>query len=322
MSLKRIFCTRELPKKTLQRLALLFDVEVWPNAEGPSHSVLVEKARSCNALVTLLTDRVDSQVLCQLAPKSIVSQFAVGVDNIDLPAAQRFNVQVTNTPGALTDTVVEVTYTLMLGALHRVGEADRYVRNGQWRVQWHPTMLLGRDIARQTLGIVGMGRIGKRVADIALNGFGAREVLYTSRSDKPELDRRFRRVDVDELCANADIVSVHCALTDDTRHLIDKRRIGLMKSSAVLVNTSRGPVVDQQALAEALRSRAIAAAGLDAFEREPIDLDDPLLRIDNCVLMPHLGSASLATREAMGRMVVDNLEAFFSDQPLISPCWS
>ncbi len=313
----RVFVTREIPGTGLQMIGQHFDVSVWPHERPPTSEEIVSAAQGCEGLVTLLSDNIDSGVIDALPRLRAISQYAVGYDNIDVEYATKRGIIVTNTPGVLTETTADLAWALLLAASRRVVEADRYVRAGEWRVAWGPTLLLGRDVYGATLGIVGMGRIGFAVGRRA-TGFNMR-VLYTSRSDtkitrRAENELGAKRVDLDTLLRESDFVSLHVPLTPRTRHLIGKRELGLMKPTAVLVNTSRGAVVDERELARALSERRIRAAGLDVFEREPIPLDSPLLGLDNVVIVPHIGSASVETRSKMAQICAENLIAALSGQ--------
>jgi lactate dehydrogenase-like 2-hydroxyacid dehydrogenase len=281
---------------------------------------LLRRVAGCDGILTLLTDRVDEELLDAAGPRlRVVSNLAVGYDNVDVPACARRGIAVGNTPGVLTETTADLAWALILAARRRVAEGDRYVRAGNWRT-WGPNLLLGSDVHGATLGIVGFGRIGQAVARRA-GGFGM-NVLYTSRTRLPkavETAHRARFVDLDELLARSDIVSLHCALTPETRGLIGRRALELMKSTATLVNTARGPVVDQAALYVALRDGVIATAGLDVTDPEPIAPDDPILSLDNCVVVPHIASATHATRGRMAEMAAANLLAGVRGDPLPTP---
>jgi lactate dehydrogenase-like 2-hydroxyacid dehydrogenase len=300
----RVFVTRRLPGDALERLAGGLDLDVWPDPLPPPDEALREHAGSAEGLLCMLTDRIDAGVVAACPRLRVVSQMAVGVDNIDVPAATARGIPVGHTPGVLTETTADLAFALLLAVARRIVEADRFVREGRWRT-WDPGGLLGRDIHGATLGIVGMGTIGRAVARRAA-GFEMR-LLFTSpsASDEPGATR----VSLDRLLNESDFVSLHCALTPETHHLIGERELRLMKRSAILVNTSRGPVVDQPALARALREGLIAGAGVDVTEVEPIPDDDPLLTASNCVVLPHIGSASVETRERMAEMAVENLLA-------------
>lgn len=307
----RIFVTRELPSaEGMQRLQAAADVTVWPEYDPPPRDALIEGASTSDGLLSLITDRIDAELLDALPNLKCVANLAVGYDNIDVAACTERGVLVCNTPGVLTETTAELTMALLLGYTRRIVEADAVVRDGRWTV-WHPSFMLGLDLHGATLGIVGLGAIGLAVAKRA-RAFDMR-VVYTSRSRKQEAERTLgiEYLPLDDLLRQSDFVSLTVALNDDTRKLIGPRELSLMKPGAVLINTARGGVVDQAALVEALRTRTIAGAALDVFEVEPIATDDPLLALDNVVVVPHLGSATVGTRKAMSDLAIDNLLAFF-----------
>ena len=306
----RVFVARHIPEAGLQPIRAACTADIWDGELPPPRDELLRRVAGCDGVLTLLTDRVDDEFLDAAGPGlRVVSNYAVGFDNVDVAACTRRGVAVGNTPGALTETTADLAWALMMAAARRVAEGDRYVRAGRWRT-WGPLLLLGSDIHGSTLGIVGFGRIGRAVARRAA-GFGM-TVLYWSRSRAPaalEEELGASYVPFEELLERADIVSLHVALNVETRHLVDSIALGRMKSTAVLVNTSRGPVVDQAALAEALRQGMIAAAALDVTDPEPIAPDAPLLALDNCLVVPHIASASLATRGRMAEMAAANLLA-------------
>jgi Lactate dehydrogenase and related dehydrogenases len=295
-----------LPGPALERLAEATDVEVWPEELPPSPEELARKAQQSDALLTLLTDRVDSPLLDTAPDLLVVSNMATGFDNIDVSAAIARGVLVTRTPGVLSETTADFAFALLLAAARRVVEGDRFVREGRWKT-WGPETLLGQDVYGATLGIVGLGGIGREVAKRA-RGFGMR-ILYTGPSRKPDAERElgveFRALD--ELLRESDFVSLHAPLTPETKHLINARTLRLMKPTAMLVNTGRGPLVDQAALYEALRSGVIAAAALDVTEPEPMSPDDLLLTFPNVIVTPHIASASVATRSRMALLAAENL---------------
>ncbi|HWO94448.1 MAG TPA: D-glycerate dehydrogenase [Dehalococcoidia bacterium] len=304
----RIFVTRQLPGDPLAQVRDRYEIDVWPEEGAPPYEMLLRKAAESDGLLVMLTDRIDAPLLGAAPRLRAVSTMAVGYDNIDVEAATTQGVAVCHTPGILTETTADLAFALLLAAARRVGEGERMLRAGRWR-GWAPTQLLGRDVHGATLGIVGMGAIGQAVARRAL-GFGM-SILYTSRSEHPRVERELgaRRLPLDAVLAASDFVSLHVALTPETRGLIGERELARMQRHAVLINTARGPVVDQRALYAALREGRIAAAGLDVFETEPLPADDPLLALENVVLLPHIGSASVATRTAMARIAVENLIA-------------
>jgi glyoxylate reductase len=316
----RVFVARRIPDAGLAPIGEACSVDVWEDELPPPRDELLRRVVGCDGVLTLLTDRVDDELLDAAGPSlRVVSNYAVGFDNVDVPACTRRGIPVGNTPGALTETTADLAWALLMAAGRRVAEGDRYVRAGRWRT-WGPQLLLGGDVHGATLGIVGFGRIGQAVARRA-TGFGM-TVLYWSRTRaepgvEGELGATF--VELDELLARSDFVSLHVSLNDETRHLIDAAALARMKSSAVLVNTARGPVVDQAALAEALREGTIAAAGLDVTDPEPMAPDDPLLQLDNCLVVPHIASASHATRGKMAEMAAANLLAGLRGERLPNP---
>jgi len=309
-----VLVTRRLPQEALDRIVARCDMTLY-DGEGvmARHQLLAEVAGKAGA-ITLVTDRVDEEFLDAAGPQlKIVANYAVGFDNIDVEACTRHGVLASNTPEVLTETTADTAFALMMAAARRIAEGDRFVRSGAPWV-WGPLMMLGQDVHHATLGIVGFGRIGQALARRA-RGFSMR-VLYHDMYRPPaeverELGADYR--DLEDLLHESDFVSLHTSLTPQTRHLINARRLALMKPTAVLVNTSRGPVIDEQALAEALRQGQIFAAGLDVFEREP-DVHPGLLACDNAVLIPHLGSATVKTRLAMAGLAVDNLLAALEDR--------
>jgi glyoxylate reductase len=293
----RAFVTRRLPGAALERLAAVHDVDVWPESMPPPPEELRALATGLEGLLTMLTDVVD-EGLIEAAPRlRAISNYAVGVDNIDLEAATARGIPVGNTPGVLTESTADLALALMLGIARRLAEGDAYVRRGEWRT-WDPSLLLGRDLHGATVGIVGLGRIGQAVAR-RLEGFGC-ELLQTSRGGGVELP---------ELLARSDFVSLHAPLTPETRGLIGDEALSRMKPTAYLINTARGPLVDTDALARALHGGAIAGAALDVTDPEPLPGDRPLLDAPNLLVLPHIASATHATRERMALMAVDNLLA-------------
>jgi glyoxylate reductase len=307
----KVYVTRELPDRGLQIIKKNFDAEVWTEYAPPPKKTIMEKARNADALVSLLSDKIDAEVF-NAAPKlKIVAQMAVGFDNVDVQEATKRGIYLTNTPEVLTDTTADFAWALLMAVARRVVEADRYVRTGQWKVAWHPSMMSGRDVYDATIGIVGAGRIGYAVAKRA-KGFSMR-ILFYDVIPRPEMEKDLgaKRVDLDTLLKESDFVSVHVPLMKETHHLINGQRLRLMKRTAYLINNSRGPVVDEKALYDALKEGRIAGAGLDVFEQEPTPVDNPLLKLDNVVIAPHISSASYETRSRMAEMVAENLVAFF-----------
>ncbi|MGD0494651.1 MAG: glyoxylate reductase [Candidatus Bathyarchaeia archaeon] len=321
MAKPKIYVTRDIGERGLKIIRQHFDTEVWPEYAPPPKKTIIEKARNVDALATLLSDKIDGEVF-DAAPKlKIVSQLAVGFDNIDVPEATKRGIYVTNTPEVLTDTTADFAWALLLAVARRVAEADKYVRTGQWKVGWHPNMMAGRDVYGATIGVVGAGRIGYAVAKRA-TGFDMK-ILFYDVVPRPEIEKLgAKKADLDTLLKQSDFVSIHVPLMKETHHLINEQKLRLMKKTAYLINNSRGPVVDEKALYKALKEGWIAGAALDVFEQEPIPVDSPLLKLDNVVVAPHISSASLETRSKMAEMVAENLVAFFDGKKppnLINP---
>jgi len=321
MAKPKIYVTRDIGERGLKIIRQHFDTEVWPDYAPPPKKTIIEKARNVDALATLLSDKIDAEVF-DAAPKlKIVSQLAVGFDNIDIPEATKRGIYVTNTPEVLTDTTADFAWALLLAIARRVVEADKYVRTGQWKVGWHPNMMAGRDVNGTTIGVVGAGRIGYAVAKRA-TGFDMK-ILFYDVVPRPEIEKLgAKKADLDTLLKQSDFVSIHVPLMKETHHLMNEQKLRLMKKTAYLINNSRGPVVDEKALYKALKEGWIAGAALDVFEQEPIPVDSPLLKLDNVVVAPHISSASLETRSRMAEMVAENLVAFFEGKKppnLINP---
>lgn len=315
MSRPKVFVTRKLPQVALDKIAEVCDMEVWEGELPPSRDIVLEKARNCDGILSLLTDKMDGEVM-DVSPKlRVISNYAVGFDNIDIAAANSRRIQVGNTPGVLTETTADLAFTLLMSTARRIVEADKFTRAGEWKT-WGPMLLLGQDIHHATLGIVGLGRIGKEMAKRG-RGFDMKLLYHDAfRDEAAEVEFGIEYVDLDTLLKTSDFVSVHVPLMDSTRHLIGERELAMMKSTAILVNSARGPVVDQKALYEALKAGQIAGAGLDVFEVEPVDANEPLLTLDNVVVVPHIASASIATRTKMALMAAENLIAGVQCKPL------
>lgn len=314
MSQDKVFVTRQLPPETLQSLREHCDLQIWDDFMPPPYEALLERTRSVAGLLCLLTDRIDARLMDAGKQLKVISNMAVGYDNIDIAAASQRGIPVGNTPGVLTETTADFAFALLMAAARRIPEARQYIEAGQWRT-WHPTVLSGQDIFGATLGIVGFGRIGKAMAARAA-GFKMR-LLVNSRGSQAEIAALGgEAAELDRVLRESDYVSLHVPLTDETRHLIGRQELAAMKSTAILVNTARGGVVDPAALYEALRDGEILAAALDVTEPEPIALDDPLLSLENCLVVPHIASASVATRKKMAEMAVDNLIAGLRGLPL------
>lgn len=303
-----VFVTRRLPGGAIDLLAQHTDLRLWEDELPPPRRELLRQAARCHGLLTLLTDRIDAELLEGAPHLVVVSNMATGFDNIDVAAASQRSVLVTRTPGVLSETVADFAFALLLAAARRVTEADRYVRAGRWKT-WGPSILLGRDVFGATLGIIGLGGVGTEVARRA-RGFGMR-IIYYDRTRRPTLERRYGLtfLPLDDLLRQSDFVTLHAALTPQTRGLIGTRQLSLMKESAILINTGRGPLVDQKALYKALQSGRIAGAALDVTDPEPMSPNEPLLALDNVVVAPHIASASVATRGRMAMLAAENLLA-------------
>jgi glyoxylate reductase len=303
----RVYVTRRLPQPALDLLGRHARTTIWPGEQPPPRAVLLKEVAQIDGLLALPTDRVDAPLLDAAPHLRVVSNYAVGYDNVDLVAATRRRIMVTNTPDVLTETTADFVMALMLAAARRVIESEQYVKAGRWRT-WGPETLLGCDIYGATLGLIGLGRVGRAVARRA-GGFGMR-VLYFSPRLKldAEGDDGLIYTPLEALLAQSDVVSLHCPLNDETYHLIDRDALALLKPGAIVLNTACGPVVDTRALVEALQSRAIIAA-LDVTDPEPLPAGHPLLGLPNAIVTPHVASASVRTRTRMALMAVENLLA-------------
>jgi glyoxylate reductase len=302
----KVAVTRLIPEAGLDLLRQSCDVTIWEGELPPGPAELDALLDGVDGAVTLLTDRIDGDLLDRHTSIRVVRNFAVGYDNVDVDAATARKVAVCNTPGVLTQATAEFAFTLLVSAARRVVEAAHYVEDGKWQT-WGPRLLLGQDIAGATLGIVGFGRIGKELARMA-SGFNMRILAHDAYED-PKAAEEFgvSYVPLDDLLREADFVSLHVALTPETQQMIGARELGLMKATAVLVNAARGPVVDTDALVTALQDGEIFAAGLDVTDPEPLPADHPLVSLPNCIVVPHIASATVTTRDAMARLAANNL---------------
>lgn len=307
---KRVVVTRVLPEAGMERLRRaerdgVIELAVWEDELPPSQDQLADLLAGADGAVTLLTDAVAPAVLDREPQLKVLSNFAVGFDNIDVPAATARGVAVCNTPGVLTETTADLAFALLMAAARRVVEGADYVRAGNWKT-WGPTLLMGQDITGATLGIVGFGRIGQEMAKRA-RGFDMEILAFDTHPNHEAaatLGATF--VGLDDLLRRSDFVTLHCVLSGETHHLIGARELGSMKATAVLVNAARGPVVDTDALVAALRGGTIFAAGLDVTDPEPLPVDHPLVGLPNCLVVPHIASASVATRNEMARIAAEN----------------
>jgi lactate dehydrogenase-like 2-hydroxyacid dehydrogenase len=313
---QKVFVTRIIPDAGLDKVKAACDVEIWPEDLPPSYETLVEKIRGIDGLLCLLTEKIDGPLMDAAGSQlKVISQMAVGYDNIDIPAAKERGIPVGNTPGVLTDATADLTMALLLASARRIVEGVHYIKDGKWQT-WEPMGLLGADLRDATLGIIGLGRIGKAVAQRCA-GFRMRILAHspsTSQEDAAEVGATL--VDLDTLLRESDFVSIHAPLKDSTRHLIDTFALKKMKPSAILINTSRGGLVDQTALYAALTDGEISGAALDVTDPEPLPLDEPLLTLPNVLIVPHIGSASHHTRDLMASMAADNLLAGLRGDPL------
>jgi len=308
-----VLVTRRLPQEALDRIAARCEMTLYDGQGAMPRDRLLAQVAGKAGAITQLTDRVDGEFLEAAGPQlTVVANCAAGFDNIDVPACTRHGVLACNTPGVLTETTADAAFALMMAAARRVAEGDRFVRSGAAWI-WGPLMMLGQDVHHATLGVVGFGRIGQALARRA-RGFAMRVLYHDTVRPPAEVERELAAQyrDLEDLLRESDFVSLHVSLTPQTRHLISAERLAVMKPTAVLVNTSRGPVIDEQALAGALQRGQIFAAGLDVFEREP-EVHPALLACGNAVLLPHLGSATLTTRMAMADLAAGNLLAALQD---------
>jgi glyoxylate reductase len=305
----KVFITRLMNQEALDVIARETEMEVWPEEYPPSPQVLREKVRDVEGVLTNIMDRVDSALFDSAPCLKVVSHLAVGMDAVDMAEATQRDIPVGYTPGVLSGATADLAFAIMMAAARRVVETERWVRAGNWRLTYHPKYWLGADISGATIGIIGMGNIGLEMAKRAM-GFDMR-VLYYSRTRKQVEEERYgmEYVDVADLLRTSDFVSLHLPLTPETHHFIGKKELGEMKPTAILVNASRGPVVDPGALYKALKEGRIAAAALDVTEPEPIPPDDPLLTLDNVVVTPHIGSASIGSRKSVCLLAARNLLA-------------
>jgi glyoxylate reductase len=315
MSKPRVLLTRRIPSVALARLDAACDVEIYSGGRDPGEAELIAALRDKAALVTPLTTTISRAVLEACPQLQVIANIAVGYNNIDIAAARERGVVVTNTPDVLTEASADLTWALILGVTRRVVEGDRLIRAGQWK-GWALDFMLGSDLRGKQLGVIGFGRIGQAVADRAA-AFGMRVAYQTRKVMGPP---EYQPMPYDRLIATSDVVSLHCPLTEETRHLIDHKSLARMKRSAYLINTSRGPVVDEKALAWALRTHLIAGAALDVFEQEP-KVEPELLTLENVMLVPHLGSGTVETRTAMADLAVRNVAAVLGGGEPLTPVW-
>ncbi len=314
-SLPLAVVTRKLPESAISRLSAVGELRIWEKELPPTPEELIEFCAGAEGLLCLLTDNINVEFLDAVRTIKVVSQMAVGVDNIDVRACADRKIVVGNTPGVLAETTADLAFALMLATARRLREAEDYLRTGEWQT-WSPMLLTGPDVHHATIGIIGLGNIGFEMARRA-NGFNM-QILYHNRTRNLRAENEFgaRFVTIEGLLKESDFVSLHCPLTPETKGLISKPQFELMKPSAILINTARGPVVDVEALCYALNGGQIAGAGIDVFDIEPLPMDSPLLSTKNITLVPHIGSASVKTRTKMANLAVDNLIAGLQGRPL------
>jgi glyoxylate reductase len=314
---KKVFITRRSPDEGINLLREKCDVTVSPHDKPMPRTELLSAVKGTDAVLTQLVDKVDEEFFRAAQGVKVVANYAVGVDNIDLTAAKEQGVVVTNTPGVLTLATAELAWTLLFAAARRVPEGDAMTRQGRFQ-GWGPLLLLGQDVFGKTLGIVGSGRIGTAMA-LMSKGFGMR-VIYRSRKTNETLEKELgaKRVELEELLRESDFISLHTSLAPETKHLIGRAELAQMKPTAVLINTARGPVVDETALVEALREGKIFSAGLDVYEKEPA-LAGGLADLPNAVLLPHVGSATVDTRKKMAALAAENIIAVLEGRPPRTP---
>lgn len=311
MSAPTILVTRKLPEEALTILRSAGALQVWEQDEIIPRQTLLQQVETATALLGMVTERIDNELLAHAPQLRIVANMAVGYDNVDVPALTQRGIVFTNTPGVLTETTADLAFSLILAIARRLGEGERIVREGRWGA-WNPFAFLGRDVHHSTLGIIGLGRIGAEVAKRA-KGFDMR-VLYTNRGRNQEAEEKLGciRVNLLTLLHESDFVVVLTPLSLETRGLLSTPQLQQMKQTACLINAARGPIIDQKALYLALRDGVIAGAALDVTDPEPLPMNDPLLTLDNCFIVPHIGSASIATRTRMATLAAENIAAFLS----------
>lgn len=298
-----LFLTRRIPEPAIKRLEEKFTLKINPYNRALTHQELIEGVKDAEALICLLTDNIDKEVISAAPKLKVISSYAVGYNNIEVEYATQLGIAVCNTPGVLTETTADLTWALILATCRRISESERFLRKGNFK-GWEPMLMLGLDVYGKTLGIIGMGRIGQAVAKRA-TGFAMRIIYYNDVPVSNTLPFEITETDLQTLLKEADIITLHLPLTKETFHLIGKEEFALMKENAVLINTSRGAVIDEKELIKALSEKRIFSAGLDVYENEP-DIPQELLALENVVLLPHIGSASIETRTKMALLAAEN----------------
>jgi len=303
-----VFITRKIPEPGPLILKKYFQVNMNPEANVLDRQVLIKKVKNADAILCMLGDKIDSRVMDAAGPKlRVISCYSVGYDHVDIKEAEKRKIIVTNTPNVLANTTADLTFSLILSAARNIVNADCHVRNGTWKFGWTPDLFLGYDVYGSTLGVIGLGEIGSLVAKRA-KGFGMNVLYYSnSRNRKIESELSISYVSLEELLQRSDFVSIHVSLNKSSLHMIDESKIKLMKKTAFLINTSRGKVINEQHLIKALRDKKIAGAGLDVYEDEPISTSNPLIQMQQTVLLPHIGSATYKTRAKMAEVSANNI---------------
>ena len=306
MAKLKVFVTRKIPEKGINLLKKKFDVKVYPKDNAISRKELEQGVKWCDALLPLLTDKIDANLMDFNKNLKVIANYAVGFDNIDVKAATERKIPVTNTPGVLTDAVAEHTITLLMSIARRIPESDKFTKQGKYK-GWGPMLILGTELKGKILGIVGLGRIGSAVAERVIKGFGMK-VLYNKRHPDKKFEKKFgaKFVSLPELMKKSDFISLHTPLNPATRHLIGKKQFGMMKKTAYIINSSRGPIIDEKSLVDVLKKRKIKGAALDVLENEP-KLSPGLNKLDNVILTPHTASGTIETRSAMAVLAANNI---------------
>jgi len=316
----KVFVTREIPASGLKEVVAACDADVWPEHLPPPRDVLLQRIAGCEGVLSLLTEKVDAEFMDAAGPQlKVISNFAVGYNNINVEEATRRGIRVGNTPDVLTDATADMAFALLISAARRIVESQDYIRAGKWQT-WEPLGHIGVDLIERTVGIVGMGRIGLAMAKRCHGGFGMK-VLYHDKYRNEQAEQEFaaQQVDIDTLLKESDFVSVHTDLNETTSGMFNASAFRKMKNTSVFINSARGPIHNQKDLHDALKSGEIFAAGLDVTDPEPILLNDPLLALPNCVIAPHIASATVSSRNGMAEIAADNLIAGLKGEPL--RCW-
>ena len=312
----KILVTRRIPDEGMKLLEEKFELDINEEDRVLTKEEVVERIKDKDAMLCLLTDNIDKDIIESNPKIKVISNYAVGFNNIDVGTATKHGIIVTNTPGVLTDTTADLAFALLISAARRIAEADRFAREGKFH-GWAPMMMLGQDVYNKKLGILGLGRIGQAIAKRGHEGFGMQILYYDiQRNEVFEKEYGAKYLDKEELLKQGDFISIHVPLTEETKHFIGEKELDMMKETAILINTSRGPVIDEAALAKALKEKKIFAAGLDVFEEEP-KIHPELIKLENVIILPHIGSASVETRGKMAEMAAKNLIlAFEGKEPL------